>query len=241
MAKLVVRVGVNTMPDDMKDRLIAPHFSQLTAPKIPDISGERKYVLSAFILNAKLAVSIPNGLRQHVFNFIRKSEDAFDEYAEAGRRLKQHVAAKNQTVSPYFAALRHFEHCLGHLYEAVLCVNGLRLPGHEKQFDKADGSVLDRVFVLHNHVKHMDTKFRQGKYHDEQSFTLFATGGPNSRVLADSDIPDVASVPIWLTNNGLECRAAALTYRELADEILGFHSEAAEIATVRVRHAGAPP
>lgn len=217
------------MVPETKDFLIAPGISALTRPVLPDISQARGYPLSAFVLNIDVSLVLPNLKRQCCFNFIRNAEAAFEEYAEARAALLSFVENRGRSIEPYFRALRNFEHCFAHLYHATLSLNQISV---EKQFCAGDKSVLDRLAILHSHVKHMGEKYQQGSIRNEVSFHLIAKksdGITSGKFKAE----DAANVPLWLTNDGLECRKAALTYSELAAEIEAFYDEALKIANLR--------
>ncbi len=221
------------MTADAKDKFIAPRISRLAAPAVPDISAEQRHLLDAFIVNFDLALALSNRHRQLLFNVIRKADDAFDEYCRAASSLKDFVAARLLTLSDYFSAVRHFEHCLGHLYQAVRCMNALSNTwGGEKQFARGDASILERINIIHTDIKHMDDRFEKGSFADKNSFELFATKSDGTRMVADDDAAGIANVPMWLTDNGLESANAAIAYRELAQEVLELSREAENLATI---------
>ncbi len=232
MAQLIVNFGFDTMVPETKDRLIAPRISELSTPRIPDISASRKYPLNAFIENTDLSLVLPNLMRQACFNFLRNVEAAFDEYCDARIALFEYLRLRDRTVTPYFSSLRCFEHCLAHLYHGVVSVNVF---GKEKQFEHDDGSVLDRVLTLHNHVKHMDKEYKRVAIRDEISFKLFATRDDGSTNISYG-VGDVSNVPIWLTNQGLECLKTSLTYSELADEVLSALDEPCDVAVLQPKN-----
>jgi hypothetical protein len=221
------------MVDDAKDKFIAPKISRLAAPAVPDISAEWGHLLNAFILNFDLALVLSNKHRQLLFNVIRKADDAFEEYCRAASSLKDYVTAHGLTLSHYFSAIRHFEHCLAHLYQAVCCMNALTDTwGGEKQFNRGDGSILERVDIIHNQIKHMDERFEKGDFGDSNSFALFATKSDGTKTIANDDVAGIANVPMWLTDDGLECAKAAITYRELAQEVRELCQEAEKLARI---------
>ncbi len=231
--RLTIRYGLDTMPADTKDKFIAPKISALKAPTAPEISAERRPLLNAFILNFKLSLTLSNKNRQFTFNVIRKAQDAFEEYCRAVDNLKEYIAAGGLTVSPYFSAVRHFEHCVAHLYQAVRCLNALsRTWSGEKQFDHGDGSVLERIQTIHNAIKHMDERFENGSLGDANSFSLFATKCDGTNSVGVQDAAGIANVPMWLTDDGLECAKASVTYAELAEEIRQWYREAETMATL---------
>jgi hypothetical protein len=221
------------MVDDAKDKFIAPKISRLAAPAVPDISAEWGHLLNAFILNFDLALVLSNKHRQLLFNVIRKADDAFEEYCRAAGSLKDYVTAHGLTLSHYFSAIRHFEHCLAHLYQAVCCMNGLtKTWGGEKQFSRGDGSILERVDTIHNQIKHMDERFEKGDFGDSNSFALFATKSDGTKTIANDDVAGIANVPMWLTDDGLECAKATITFREPAQEIRELCQEAKKLARI---------
>jgi len=231
--KLTIRYGLDTMPDDTKDKIIAPKISKLRSPAAPDISAERKFLLNSFILNFKLSMGSSNKNRQFTFNVIRKTEDAFEEYCSAVESLKAYIADGGPKLSHYFSAVRHFEHCVAHLYQAVRCLNALsRMWSGEKQFDHGDGSVLERIQQIHTAVKHMDGRFESASVGDVNSFSLFATKTDGTNPVAVKNASDTANLPMWLTDEGIESAEARVTYAELADEIRQWYREAENIATI---------
>jgi hypothetical protein len=231
MAILRIHGGLDAMPDDTKDKVIAPKISRLRSPAAQDISAERKPLLNAFILNLKLSLTLSNKNRQFMFNVIRKTQDAFEEYCRAVDSLKEYVSAGRLTLSPYFSAVRHFEHCVAHLYQAVRCSNALsRTWSGEKQFDHVDGSVLERIHIVHTEIKHMDERFEGGNLRGETSFALFARKSDGTKSIGVKEAVGIANVPMWLTNDGLECAKASVTYAELAEEIRQWYREAEKFA-----------
>jgi hypothetical protein len=85
----------------------------------------------------------------------------------------------------------------------------------------------------------MDEKISKIAIRDENSFNLFATGSDASG--KTYDIADVANVPMWLTDKGLECRVTSVTYVELAHEVICILEEAVNIASLQSGNAKASP
>jgi hypothetical protein len=77
----------------------------------------------------------------------------------------------------------------------------------------------------------MEEQYSKVAIRDEISFNLFATRGDGSKSVAFK-IGDAANVPIWITNEGLECRKANLTYSDLAEEVMSTLREAVKIAVL---------
>lgn len=228
MARLHIRIVLDAMPDNTKDALIAPKISQLVSPEIPEIAAD-KHLVGIFVLNPKLAIGISNKNRQLLFNLIRKADDATGEYMAAAEDLNAFLQGRKLALSPYFSSLRHWEHCVGHLYQAVRCMNSLNSGwGGEKQFERGDGSILERVQIVHNAIKHMDDRFENGNLADRNSFSLFASPDGTGR----GNIPSTETIPMWLTNVGLECANAKVSYSEIAQEIQELRQEAYKMATI---------
>jgi hypothetical protein len=223
MASLTLSFGLDNMTPETQDRLIAPKISQLTSPNFPEIADQRKYPLNVFIFNFELSLTIENKRRQFIFNIIRKSCDALDEYCSAIDSLKSFIDEPQISTSHYFSAVRNFEHCLAHIYQAVVCMNALAACWNgERQFEAGDGSILERVNLIYRDIKHMDERFENAD-------------GANSVGLkhSQSDFSNVTTIPLWLTNAGLESISAKVSYHELAQEIIEIHNEARELARVR--------
>jgi hypothetical protein len=234
VAKLIVRLGspYDGMYPETKDRMVAPKISELIGPNVPDISSEKKTPINDFVSNHRLFFSQSNITRQCCFNLMQNAEAAFDEYCAARTALLEYLPVKSTTVAAYFAALRHFEHCLAHLYQAVESMNAIRKAcGEEPEFQKNDGSPLQRINKLNNHVKHIAEIYRRVSIGDTKTFELFATQTDGSTKIPH-DAKDSTNVPIWMTNVGLECREATLTYAELADEVLSTLNNAVTIANL---------
>lgn len=230
MATLKIKFGLDSFPAETKDRLIAPKISELTEPNIPDITASRIYPLNVFIMNFELSLAISNKNRQLIFNILRKGQDAFDEYCEGRENLFSYTRSDKKKVVSYFAAVRNFEHCLAHVYQTVRCMNSLANTwGGPRQFDHGDGSILERVNILHNEIKHMDVRFEQGNCPDEISFKTLAEkpGEANTKRIV------APNIPVWLTDDALECGRTRVTYEELSQEILEILEDAGNLAGIQ--------
>ena len=230
MATLKLQIGLDSLDNETKDGLIAPKISEITTPKIPDIRPKRKDPLSVFILNFQLSLTISNKTRQLLFNTLRRVQDAFDEYCEGRENILSFAQSDKKSVSSYFASLRSFENCLGHVYQVVRCMNSLEKPfGSSQQFDKGDGSILDRVNTLHTAIKHMDNRFEEGSCPDEISFKTLA--GKPGKTKAEKLV--APNIPVWLTDDALESRCARVTYEELSQEILEILENVRPLARIQ--------
>lgn len=180
-----------------KDTFIAPGLSGFTQADIPDMSrhsSQSSQWLDNHVLNIMLRGSWSPPLSAYVFNFLRRAAYAFHEHDEARRASLSSLAFRNQSPSTYAEALFHWETFLGQSWHALKLLQGafdLTL------FKKGNGSASERLHDLYNEMKHVESRIENGQ------------------------MPTGATVPVWLTNAGLESVDAELSYLETG-EILEF-------------------
>jgi hypothetical protein len=130
-------------------------------------------------------------------------EAAIEEYELACGHLGEFISRRDeQLVSRYLMALSHFEICVSLVYQAYLVAAA---PSDQRLFVRNDASAFERLNRLYNNSKHLDEKL-------------------------STELPPDIAVPLWLTNEGLETRGAALRYVELADLLDGAAKAAAKLA-----------
>ena len=78
----------------------------------------------------------------------------------------------------------------------------------KKRFEASFQSKLDRVRKIYNASKHMDQRISDGK------------------------LPEKGTCAIWITNNGIECNNAAITFVELKDILIGLSNLANKISNL---------
>lgn len=186
------------------DTFVAPHLSELTslgAPVLEGCTGQYGYWVNNFILNTILRVRLQEPNRQLILYFLRKVEGAFQEYHEGRDFVESYLQKRNEAISLYFHALRHFEVASSLTYHAYETVCTLV---QEKLFVKDDSSPLQRLNRLQNISKHANKELWRG------------------------NIPENLSVPIWLTNTGIESHDTVLSFTEFAE----LMKELARIAEV---------
>ncbi len=129
-------------------------------------------------------------MNAYAYNFLRRVQYAFSEHHLARESTLRFLSAGGQSPRPYVDALFHWECFLGQAWHAY----ALLITAWEgKAFDKGDGSVEQRLNALYNQMKHVD-----------------------SRIDNNQMIPG-ATVPVWLTNTGLQSVDAALSYAETGE------------------------
>lgn len=188
-----------------KDNYIAPGMSEFTSAAIRDMTGtsaEQEHWLYNYMLNTLFRVTLDERVRQSLFNFLRRSQFAFREYALAREQTVTYLK-RVDAVSTYFLAIGHWEVFLAYAYQAFEL-----LARTEKRalFEPGDGSVLQRLWLLYNRSKHVNKAINAGQL------------APGS------------TLAVWLTNEGLSAAGGNLTFDEMAEilEELARWSDAAQ-------------
>lgn len=173
------------------DKYVAPGYSGFTAAKIPDmsaISKEQGHWVANFILGGSpLRVTLDDDTRSTFYNFLRRTEAAFLEYEEARQLTMTHLA--DPKPRQYIKAIGYWERFLSDADRAWALLDR----GEKILFVKDDGSILQRLNLLYNRSKHIESAIKS------------------------SQLPPNGTLPVWLTNEGLEATDAKLTFEEMAD------------------------
>lgn len=173
-----------------RDTFVAPHLSKLTTMGAPDIQDLARPWVNNFIVTTIVKLGKEYRHRQLILHTLRKIEGAFQEYQEARDILQGYVKTRTD-ISCYFHALRHFETATLLAYHAYETIGTMI---SERLFSQEDGSPLQRINRLQNISKHAHEFFNRGNF------------------------PKSLSIPIWLTNMGLECHdKTALAFSEFAE------------------------
>ena len=175
------------------NRYIAPKLADLErnlAPEVISQFDQAKYWVGNFIFNSILRVQVKEPWRKYIFNFLRCVQTALHEY-ECGRgSLDEYLAGRREAISRYFMTVLHFETSVAHAYQAYML--GRNILEKDKLFTKGDGSPLERLNRIYNHTKHYES------------------------VIAAGQLPDDATIPLWITNDSLECSEVSLSFDEFA-------------------------
>jgi hypothetical protein len=138
-----------------------------------------------------------------MLRIIRAVDGALEDYVDARAALLEFVVTRAPRL--YFRSLRRFEGVLGQLWPALdLTQKRLRQPGDPRHFETGDGSVFERMHIIHT----------AGKHHPPLA--------PDSRFPA-----------VWLENDGIHSAGASLGFDELADLLSDVGELAERIATHR--------
>lgn len=190
------------------DKFIAPKLSELTQCNIPDVSDKFKELTSlidAFILNSIFTNCYNNDGIPFMFFYLRRAEAAYREFHFSRIVLLRYLEVKRENFSLYFETLFHIETCIAQLWQAILQFNSLisKATGKkERIYKKGESSYYERINLLYN----------------------------ASRYAGEDNIPDKATIPVWITNTGVEGKNAVVSYDELfsaLNEVIDFATRVA--------------
>ena len=152
-ARIEVTPGSMRMSDYFLDTFVAPSLSKLTVATIPSPTQRDSLWLNKFIMRSALVTTYPEPQRAVLFNYLRRAEDGFQEYAAACVNFGEYAVSPRNTISPYFACLRHFERVVASPDRAIhLLVEHL---AGQKSFSTNDQSLFERLRSLYDVTKHM--------------------------------------------------------------------------------------
>jgi len=181
---------MSPLTNHAKDTYIAPELSGFTQAAIPDMQGhasQASHWLDNHVLNVMLRGSWKPPLSTYVFNFLRRATNAFHTHEAAREATLSSLACRNQSPATYSSALFHWETYLGQSWHAF----GLLQKAFSLElFNKGSASELERLNALYNQMKHVESRIDSGQ------------------------LPTGATVPVWLTNDGLNSIDAALSFAE---------------------------
>lgn len=181
-----------------RDKFIAPDVSTFQSAEIPDMStydAASSHWVTDHFLNSVFRGRLKPSAQAYVYNFLRRAEGAFGEHALARQATEAFLRSRGQSPSRYASSLLHWEFFLGQAWQSYALLKKLiELGGHPFViFDRGDGSIEERLNELYNSMKHVEKRIAAGQ------------------------ILDGATVPVWLTNDGIQSTDALLTYAETAE------------------------
>jgi hypothetical protein len=190
------------------EQFISPELSQLNVSGAPELKEPPNY-FGSFILNAIFKVRYADEWRCLGLVFLRRYQHAVREYA-MGREVLQEYIEKlkisNNHTGTYLKAVTHFEQAI-----ASICISLLSLrqvikcaSPHEKNIIFTDGrfakippgnvTKYDRLKEIYNRSKHFDEDIAEAKTPSEM-------------------LPS----PVWVTNLGIKCSTAEVSFQELIE------------------------
>ena len=191
-----------------RDRFMFPEMSAFTEANLRDLASQTSVqdrYLNSYVLNSILRGHFDDPKHEQLgFNFQRRAQIAFVEYAVARADTLRYLAAlPDVSLSDYATALHHWETTLAALWQG-LCLLGRFSDPAAKWYENGDGSKFERLNHMYNRMKHVDKAITAGQ------------------VLPDS------MTPVWLANDGLKSVDHVLTYEEIAELLTDME----EVATL---------
>lgn len=184
---------------EVLSKLIAPGISEFTNATIPDLTDEfpqARYWIVNHFLNAVFRTAFKDRWRQVVIAYLRRAQNAFVAYHQSRNMTLNYLDGnepQNPKISSYYDVVTSWEN---YVLQASMAMDLVRwLNQGQGVFSKNDGSKEQRLYGMANLVKHTASAVDSGQC--KQSDTL----------------------PLWLSNQGLNCFDYALTYSE-GSEIL---------------------
>jgi hypothetical protein len=181
------------------DRLLAPGLSKFTACNAPDLTtlhDQATHWLANHFLNILFGHSFKGRFQQYALNQLFRAEVAFRDYHEARELCLTFFEAGRPdypAIRTYFKAVSRWESCLLNIQIFIDFMNKMRLEvGDEPVFIPGDGSREQRAYDLANEIKHWG-------------------GHIKSQLIEES-----LTIPVWLTNEGLQSKSYQISYEELA-------------------------
>ncbi|MEM5316537.1 hypothetical protein [Paraburkholderia sp. JHI869] len=169
---------------------LAPGIGKFEKAEIPDVSqlaGQAEQWIASFFLNSTLRGKFSQPLHTYVFNFLRRSRQAFVEHTHARRLTLEFLEGHRQSASKYVDALYHWEAFVGQSWHAYQL---LAKPAGMKMFEKGDGSPAERLNAIYNAMKHVESR------------------------IENDQLPNGATVPVWLENEGLRSTDCLFEFSE---------------------------
>ena len=187
---------------------VSPRFMDFRTAVIPDFTDrfpEAPHWMVNFFLNSVLRARYKPGIQQAVLGYLRRSHHAFTAYHDARRQTLTFLEGHN----PHNPKLRAYYDTVA-AWEAFALQTSMALDlsrwinKGDGAFKKNDGSKEQRLYSMANQVKHVGKCIESGQCTEEDT------------------------LPLWLSNAGLESFGIRVTYSEAA-EIL------ADVATLADR------
>jgi hypothetical protein len=178
------------------DEFVAPGLSTLRKQRLPALPRELRpdplqFAMTAFLLPHAFGRKIEQKTRIRVFNFIRRTRNAYDEY-EVAKRAYTKYFVERKNPQPYLSAVRHFENCFASCYQ-----------GHELLF-----AIANREFANKDSEGRGELNYRMSRLYNESKHT---------KGMIDAQTFQGENISLWISNDGFETKRARMTFAELAE------------------------
>lgn len=169
------------------DSFVSQDLSKLTSVSMQSLANEfpdADHWFAQFVVRRILHGHVSDEKAPLVFAIVRRTHAALDEW-----ELARTASTGNlRTPAVYFSLLRHLEACITAIWQGLEF--GRKAIGQEL-FQKADGTVYQRLNWIYNASRHFDPE----------------------------DLPKGDLHKVWLTNEGIHTREHAVTFQELRETI----------------------
>lgn len=182
--------------DQVLNENVAPKFRDFTTAAIPDLRSEFPLVehwFTDYFLNTVLGQRFKAGHHQLALGIIRRAQNAFLAFHDARERtalfLSSTTLFKPETRL-YFNAVDRWE---SFVLQVAMAIDLLVAFGDGTPvFTKKDGSREERLYTMANQLKH------------------------HASCIASAQAPPDHTVPLWLSNEGLNSFDCLVTYYDAA-------------------------
>lgn len=178
-----------------KDHFVAPKLSSLTSCGMPEIAFPE--VPFATVILGQIFVN-PLGQTEIrlLINILRWIDGAFASYTAARKELVAYTSGPISSLSNFYRAVLHIEQCIAAAQHSEKLSDAVyKILGSTHRPGSDAGK---RLRLLYNTSKHIDERIEEG------------------------ELLDNATLPIWLTNEGIESKDHLLTFTELANFMLDY-------------------
>lgn len=192
---------------DVLDSFTANELSELLAPTMPEVPEEANQSI-VFTLNYAVGgVKFKRpAVVQVITSAMHHNASAVRSYRSARERMQEYIAElpNHDKLFAIVQALDEFENCILHTHITALCLSGFQkaMTGEGFLPPKDPKNEYARLRLISNRIKHFD-----------EDIDVFISKNQQAPARA-----------IWLTDAGIVCETASLSYSELKD-ILTAHSD----------------
>ncbi len=214
------------------DNYCAPNLSRVTACGVPEIDPPKVW-LTTFILNDALSGVISRKPAAFVLNFLRRVDASIVFYSDARNELTAYISHLNRpqtVISPFFRALISFEVCISQCYQAFELLWTLHMKEvyqkRSRGFSYVKVDTIERILCLDGKLAQLGKLYVDSKHMD--------------RMIDGDQFPRKATTAIWITNDSLRSKSAALSFVELRDTLKTLAELADRIALLDLNLPQAP-
>ncbi|WP_458098116.1 hypothetical protein [Roseomonas sp. WA12] len=146
--------------------------------------------------------------------FLNRLRKATEAYRLGTLEIRKYVASlhNHEQLDAHARSLSHFETCVLETCLSAAALNAVsNFLGASPLFSNGDGSAFDRVRCITNRIKHFEDDI-QDAARKRQTVPL---------------------APMWVVQDGIECAACSVTFKELATLLTGMAEDAEELSEKR--------